>query len=294
MICDLCPRHCRANRDRTAAQGFCRMPSEPVIARAGLHFWEEPVISGSRGSGAVFFSGCNLRCVFCQNYDISTRGVGKPVPVERLRQIYGELIDAGAHNINLVTPTHYTEAILSSLAEPLPVPVVWNSNAYESVTELRRLRGKIQIFLPDFKYADNSIAGHYSAAPDYFEIATRAIDEMFEQTGPFEMGDDGLLKKGVIIRHLILPGQVRNSLAVIDYVRKRFRPGDVMFSLMHQFIPCGRVSETDFPELNRRLRPIEYKRVEHALFASGIEDGFVQDPESADQAFIPSFNGTGV
>ena len=296
MICNLCPRRCHAERGDApgSGHGLCGMPAVPVIARAGLHFWEAPVISGTRGSGAVFFSGCNLRCVFCQNYDISTGGAGTAVSIERLREIYRELVAAGAHNLNLVTPAHYTEAILESLAEPPPVPVVWNTNAYESVETLRRVRGKVQIFLPDLKYADPALAARYSGAPDYVETAQRTIDEMFEQTGPFELGPDGLMKKGVIIRHLILPGQVKNSLAVIDYVKRRFRPGDVMFSLLHQFIPCGRVSEHDFPELNRRLRPLEYKRVERALFDSGIEDGFVQESGAADAAFIPAFDGTGV
>ena len=270
------------------------MSDEIRIARAGLHMWEEPVISGERGSGTVFFSGCNLRCVFCQNYSISTGGSGKAVSVARLQEIYQELIAQGAHNINLVTPTHYLKQICESLSAPLPVPVVWNSNGYENVENLKQLEGKVQIYLPDLKYADNAIAMKYSAAPDYFERACSAIDEMFRQTGKFEFDSDGMLKRGVIVRHLILPGQIENSLRVIDHISSHFSPGDILFGLMRQYTPCGIVSNEKFPELNRPITDEEYKIVEDHLFASNIEDGYVQDKESASKQYIPDFDNSGV
>lgn len=300
-LCELCPRRCRAARPCSLENftgtipGICRSPRNPVVARAALHLWEEPVISGERGSGTVFFSGCNLKCVFCQNYGISTENAGSEISVERLKEIYRELISAGAHNINLVTPAHYADAIIESLSgEKLPVPVVWNSNGYDSVETVRRLKGKVDIFLPDMKYASNTAAARYSSAPDYFEVASLAVKAMYEQTGPFRFGDDGMLQSGVVIRHLILPGQIENSLKVIDFVRENFKPGEVLFSLMRQYLPCGRVSEREFPELNRRVSDEEYKIVEDALFASGIEDGFVQDADSASQIYIPPFDGSGV
>lgn len=291
-ICNICPRRCGVDRDVTP--GYCGMTSELRIARAGLHFWEEPVISGKSGSGTVFFSGCNLRCVFCQNYNISSGGSGKAITIERLQEIYQELIAKGAHNINLVTPTHYLEQIVKSLEKSPDVPVVWNSNGYESVENLHKLEGKVQIYLPDLKYADNQLAAKYSGAENYFETACAAIREMYRQTGDFEFDADGMLKKGVIIRHLIMPGAVENSLKVIDYVSKNFTPGQVLFGLMRQYIPCGMVSEEKFPEINRKVTDEEYQIVEDALFASGIEDGYVQDESSASSEFIPDFDNTGV
>ena len=296
--CLLCPRKCGVKRAENLCctlPGVCASPLNPVVARAGLHHWEEPVISGERGSGAVFFTGCNLHCVFCQNHDISSAPAGKEISVARLREIYFELIAQGAHNINLVTPTHFTDAILSSLEGGLPVPVVWNSNGYEFAASLRKLSGKVQIFLPDLKYADNALAWRYSRTPDYFERALEAIDEMYQQTGPWQMDEEtGLLRSGVVIRHLILPGCVENSKKVIDFVARRFKNGEVFFSLMRQYLPCGKVSDSSFPELNRRVTDEEYQEVEDYLFASGIEDGFVQDAESASCDFIPHFDGTGV
>ena len=263
------------------------------IARAGLHFWEEPCISGEKGSGTVFFSGCNLRCVYCQNYEISTGGSGQEITLPRLKEIYSELIAQGAHNINLVTPTHYTDAVLASLEEPLPVPVVYNTNGYEDVENLKRLEGKVQIYLPDLKYSDDSLAIRYSNAPGYFAAATRAIREMFRQTGRYRIDEEtGLMERGIIIRHLLLPGQVENTKRVIDWVAETFEPGDVLFSLMRQYIPHGKAE--DYPELNRKVTDEEYQTVEDHLFDSGIEDGFVQDEDSASKDFIPSFDGTGV
>lgn len=298
-FCKDCPRQCGVERPETSGEntvlpGVCASPRQPVIARAGLHFWEEPVISGEKGSGTVFFSSCNLHCVFCQNYNISTMRQGKQVTVDRLKEIYNELISQGAHNINLVTPGHYSDAILESLAEPLPVPVVYNTNGYDSVETLRKFEGKVQIYLPDLKYMDNTLAARYSGARDYVDQATAAIREMFRQVGPFEFDDNGMLRKGVVIRHLILPGCVENSLNVIRFVEENFAPDEVIFSLMRQYIPCGKVSEKDFPELNRKVTDEEYETVEEALFNSNIEAGFVQDDDSASSEFIPPFDGTGV
>ncbi|MCI5779113.1 MAG: radical SAM protein [Lentisphaeria bacterium] len=296
MICNLCPRRCNADRPESgpAAAGVCRSPRTAVVARAGLHFWEEPVISGSRGSGAVFFSGCNLHCVYCQNYAISAGRSGTEVSVPRLREIYAELVAQGAHNINLVTPTHFADAVLVSLDPLPPVPVVYNTNGYDLPETLRRFRGKVAVYLPDLKYTDNALARRYSGVNDYFERAVAAIDEMYDQTGDFRFSADGLMQSGVIIRHLMLPGQIENTLKVIDFVARRFRPGQVMFSLMRQYLPCGRVGEREFPELNRRVSDAEYAEAEAALFASGIEDGFLQEAGSAGAEFIPAFDGTGV
>jgi putative pyruvate formate lyase activating enzyme len=274
--------------------GVCHTPALPMVARAGLHHWEEPVISGERGSGTVFFSGCNLNCVYCQNYNISSEIEGKVITVERLKNIYQELIDLGAHNINLVTPTHYSEAILDSLAEPLSVPVVYNTNSYDSVETLKRFENKVQIYLADYKYADNTLGRQYSGVKDYAEVAFAAIKEMYRQTGNYVIDDNGIMQKGIIIRHLILPGAVENTLKVIKLVAENFRPGEVLFSLMRQYLPCGKVSATEYPELNRRVSDEEYEIIEEALFDSGIEDGFVQDESSASGEFIPCFDGSGV
>ena len=290
-ICNFCARRCGIDRSQHA--GFCGMTEKIRIARAGLHFWEEPCISGEKGSGTVFFSGCNLRCVYCQNYEISTGGSGQEITLTRLKEIYSELIAQGAHNINLVTPTHYTDAVLASLEEPLPVPVVYNTNGYEDVENLKRLEGKVQIYLPDLKYSDDSLAIRYSNAPGYFAAATRAIREMFRQTGRYRINEEtGLMERGIIIRHLLLPNQVENTKRVIDWVAETFEPGDVLFSLMRQYIPHGKAE--DYSELNRKVTDEEYQAVEDHLFDSGIEDGFVQDEDSASKDFIPSFDGTGV
>lgn len=294
--CTDCPRNCGVIRPlcrtNAPAPGYCRSPLLPVAARAALHHWEEPCISGTRGSGAVFFSGCNLRCVFCQNAVISSGDTGIPITVERLRAIYDELIAQGAHNINLVTPTPYLRAILRSLDTPPAVPVVYNCGGYESPSAIDALQGKVQIYLPDFKYMDSALAKKYSAAEDYPDIAAAAVLRMYEQVGPYEMDNDGILQKGVIIRHLILPGCVENTKAVIDWVRNHFDDGQVLFSLMRQYVPCGRAA--DFPEINRAVTDAEYNEAEQYLFDSGIEDGFVQEKDSASSDFIPSFCGEGV
>ena len=295
-LCYICPHRCGVDRPENLAGagtfGSCGCGFQPIVARAGLHMWEEPCISGTRGSGTVFFSGCNLHCVFCQNHEISCKGFGKEITIERLQAIYKELIAQGAHNINLVTPTHFTNAIIESLQDKLSVPVVYNTSGFEAVDTLRKLQGKVQIYLPDFKYSDNIAAIKYSNAPDYFRIAAAAIKEMYRQTGDYRLDDDGILQSGVVIRHLILPGNIENSKGVIDWVAENFKQGQILFSLMHQYIPCG--DSYKYPEINRKVSKAEYEKVENYLFASGIEDGFVQEEDAASNEFVPLFDGSGI
>ena len=288
-VCNACPRGCNSLRGETGA-GFCRMGADPVIARAAPHYDEEPVISGTKGSGAIFFSGCALRCRFCQNWPISHGNFGQKVSVERLREIYFELIDQGVHNINLVNPTHFAQAILKSLAEPLPVPVVWNSGGYEKVETLRRFEGKVQVYLPDLKYIQADSARKYSAAGDYFDFAGPALKEMLRQTGPVELDGDGIIRRGTLVRHLILPGRAEESMAILDWIAENL-PG-AWVSLMAQYLPFGQVEGLD--ELNRRLYPEEYEAVVDHLMDLGLEDGFVQELSSSDEKYIPSFDLTGV
>ena len=289
FTCNLCPRKCNIKRKALAdsGKGFCNMGENPVIARADLHFWEEPPISGNKGSGTVFFSGCNLQCVYCQNVKISRGKFGKEITVEELKEIYKELISKGAHNINLVTATHFADAVIKSLDTPLSVPVVYNCGGYESIETLRKLDGKINIYLPDMKYADNDLAIKYSKAPDYFEIAQKAILEMYRQTGDYVLDENGIMQSGVIIRHLILPNHLDNTKRVIDWVKNTFKSGQVMFSLMSQFTP---MDGCNTPLLDRRLTQNEYDEIEEYLFDSGIEDGFMQELSSAKEEYIPPFN----
>ena len=291
MICQLCPRRCGALRTETEGKGYCRMPALPVLARAALHQWEEPPISGTRGSGTIFFSGCPLGCVFCQNEEISHRDVGKPVTVQRLRQICMELVDQGAHNINFVTPTHYSHILAQVLDTPLPVPVVFNSGGYDSVSTLESLEGKIDIYLPDLKYMDSAPAGRYSAAPDYPAVAAAAIREMVRQVGPCIFDENGLLKKGVIIRHLVLPGQAEGAKQVMDWVAREFPKGTVLFSLMSQYTPYGRADQ--FPEIDRKLRRGEIRAVQDYMDALGL-DGFTQERTSAKREYTPPFDLSGL
>ena len=288
-ICSDCPRRCGARRGETG-NGFCGMGAEPVLARAALHFDEEPVISGTRGAGTVFFSGCSLKCVFCQNYEISHGGFGKRVSVDRLREIYFELIDQGAQNIDLVNPTHFTRAILESLEGGLPVPVVWNSGGYDTAETIRALDGKVQVYLPDLKYMRARSSGRYSGAADYFQSASAAIREMLKQVGPVVLDESGAIQSGVIVRHLILPGCADESMAILDWIAENL-PG-AWVSLMAQYLPFGEVEGVD--ELNRRLTQEEYDRVCDHLLELGLEDGFVQELSSSDEKYIPKFDLTGV
>lgn len=265
------------------------MPESPVVARAALHMWEEPCISGTKGSGTVFFSGCTLGCVFCQNRSISHEHFGKAVTVPRLRELFEDLVAQGAHNINLVSPTPYALAIREALSEPLSVPVVWNTGGYERVETLRAMEGKVQIWLPDLKYADSTLAARYSGAEDYFAYATAAILEMYRQTGPYVM-EDGLLKSGVVIRHLMLPGALSNTKAVMDWVAEHFAPGEVLFSLMAQYTPQPGAEGL----LARRITKMEYRSALQYMENLGITDGYSQDADSARREYTPDFDLTGI
>lgn len=288
--CTLCPRKCGV--DRTRGQlGFCRQPGHIRAARAAAHYWEEPVISGSFGSGAVFFSGCTLQCCFCQNGVISQENLGKDVTTEHLREIFLRLIDDGVQNINLVTPTHFLPSILPALSPKLPVPVVYNCGGYERVETLRELDGLVDIYLPDMKYSDAALATALSAAPDYVETAKAAILEMYRQVGPAVIEDD-IMKKGMIIRHLVLPGQIDNSLGVLDWFAEAFPQGDVLFSLMSQYVPMGKAKM--MPPFDRRVTEEEYDAVLSYLDFLGIENGFTQDFSAASEDYIPDFSFEGL
>ena len=291
MICTLCPRACGAERTEYSGGGLCRMPALPVVARAALHQWEEPPISGTRGSGTVFFSGCSLKCVFCQNEPISHGNFGKAVTVEHLREICQNLIAQGAHNINFVNPTHYAHVLSELLEQPFAVPVVYNTGGYDKADTLRMLEGKVDIYLPDLKYLSPDSARRWSAAADYPETATAAILEMFRQTGPCVFDENGLLKKGVIIRHLVLPGRLNEAKEVMDWVAAHFAPGEVLFSLMSQYTPYGKALED--PQLARRLRPSEGRNAREYMSILGLE-GFTQEDASADTGYIPPFDLTGI
>jgi len=289
--CNLCPRHC--NIDRSCRTGFCSVGGEASVCRAAPHYGEEPCISGTRGSGAVFFAGCNLRCVFCQNHEISRGKAGETVGVEGLRDIFLRLRDQGVHNINLVTPTHYSNVIAEALAGvDLGIPVVWNSSGYDAVETLRQLEGLVQIYMPDFKYADAALALKYSAAPDYPAVVVAALREMYRQTGPFRMDEEGILQQGLLIRHLILPGAAENTLRVIDTVEDHLPAKKLLFSLMSQYTPMPGLEA--YPALQRRISRAEYDRCESYLEFSDIEYGYFQSPESATDEMIPDFDGTGV
>ena len=290
MICELCPRNCRAERTDSKAGGFCREPAVPVAARAMLHQWEEPCLVGEKGAGTVFFTGCNLRCCFCQNTPISQQGLGRPITAARLREIFHELVDQGAACIDLVTPTHFTPVILEALGEETwPVPVVWNSGGYEKAETLRRLERKVQVYLPDLKYALPGPAKKYSAAEDYFDWAGPALLEMFRQTGPYQM-ENGLLKRGVLIRHLLLPGELENTKAVIDWVAGTFRPGDVLFSLMSQYTPRPGAEGN----LARHVTKAEYRAAVEYMENCGVTDGYTQERTSAKEEYTPDFDLRGV
>ena len=292
MKCNLCPRQCGAERTERAGEGVCRMPELPVVARAALHHWEEPPISGTRGSGTIFFSGCSLGCVFCQNEEISHRDFGKTISIERLGEICEELARQGAHNLNFVNPTHYAHVVRQVVERfPQNLPVVWNSGGYERVETLRGLEGVVDIYLPDLKYVESAPALRYSDAPDYPEMAKQAIREMVRQTGPCQFDEIGLLKRGVIIRHLVLPGQLAGAKAVMDWIAEEFAPGTVLFSLMSQYTPWGRASE--FPEINRKLRRSEIRSAQAYMENLGL-DCFSQDGESAQREYTPSFDLTGI
>ena len=289
-ICNICPRNC--NVDRAVKTGFCSMTDTVKISRAALHMWEEPCISGTGGSGAIFFSGCNMKCVFCQNYSISTEGFGKEISDSQLMNIFDSLIESGVHNINLVNPTHYAARLEKVLREyNSPVPVVYNSGGYEKVETLKRLEGLIDIYLPDLKYINDEKSKKYSGAPDYFRFASQAIKEMIRQTGSAVFDEEGIMKKGTVIRHLILPKNTNQSIEIINWLKDNV-PNDTYISLMSQYTPIKQ--NESYPELNRRITPREYAKVLDYLLDSGFENIFAQEALSADEAYIPDFDLTGI
>lgn len=288
--CTLCPRNCGVKREEREGRGVCGVGSLPKIARAALHMWEEPCISGTRGSGAVFFSGCGLKCIFCQNEAISHGGEGEYVTPARLSQIFRELEAQGAHNINLVTAAQFVPAVIEALNIYRPaIPIVYNSSGYESVETLKMLEGYVDIYLPDFKYIDPAMAKLLSGAADYPGVAMAAIGEMLRQTGPAVYDENGMMLRGTQIRHLVLPGLTGDSMKILSVIADEF-PGAAV-SLMGQYTPFGKALE--MPGMNRRLKKKEYARVLAHMEAIGL-DGYRQELESASEAFVPAFDGTGV
>lgn len=291
MICKLCPRRCNSLRtENENLNGFCKMPLLPKVALVSLHFWEEPIISGEKGSGTVFFSGCSLECVYCQNFEVSHTGLGKTVTAERLAEIFKELEAMGAHNINLVTPTHYIFAIKEALQIYKPqIPVVYNSSGYDLVESLKELEGLVDIFLLDFKYITPERAMLYSRASDYPSIAKAAILEAVRQC-PEQVIENGIMKKGVIIRHLLLPQATREAISVFDWVREN--ANGAYFSLMSQYLPYGEA--VDMPIINRKITKREYEKVINYILTTDYQNVFIQEMKSADIKYIPKFDFSGV
>ena len=297
MICNLCPRNCNALRSETQGEGFCGMPATPVAARAALHFWEEPPISGTRGSGAIFFSGCPLRCVFCQNETISQKHFGTPLTPERIRSLCLDLIAQGAHNINLVTPGQWRPWIIAALdiarAKGLHLPIVCNTGGYETVESVEAWRGYIDIWLADLKYVSSSLSAELSAAPDYFAQAKPAIEAMMAQAGRPVFDGEGILQKGVILRHLALPGHIDDSFAVLDQMAawNQADPGCFIPSVMSQYTPFYKAAEHG---IGRRITTYEYRRVVNYAMDKGLAQGYMQQKSSAKEEYTPSFDLTGV
>lgn len=292
--CTLCPRECHVDRLAGKA-GYCGMDSTLTAARAALHMWEEPCISGKKGSGAVFFSGCGLRCCFCQNREIAIGTCGEEISVMRLSDIFLELEQKGAANLNLVTGAHYVLQILLALENAhkrgFSLPVVYNSSGYEKIETLKLLKGYVDVYLPDLKYLDGELARNFSHASDYPETACAAIKEMAEQTGACVFGEDGYIRKGTIVRHLILPGHTRNSIRVLEYLHRTYG-NRIYISIMNQYTPV--FTQGKYPELNRKVTAREYRKVLNAALEMGIENGFFQEGETARESFIPAFNCEGV
>lgn len=287
MICSICPRHCNVDRDNTL--GYCKSKSKFTLARAALHYWEEPCISGKNGSGAVFFSGCNLCCVYCQNSPVSKDGIGVEVTDDKLIEIFENLISQGAENINLVNPTHYAERLADVLTRwKSPVPVVYNSSGYEEVETLKKLDGLIDIYLPDLKYIRSDKAYRYSKACDYFEKASLALIEMRRQVK--DTFENSMMKSGLIVRHLILPSNTNSSIEIIDWIKNNL--DDTYLSLMAQYTVCGDLSE--YKEINRKITKREYTKVVDYALNQGMEKLFLQELSSADKSFIPAFDFTGI
>lgn len=294
QCCKLCLRNCGVNRLKNVL-GFCKAGEKVKIAKVSLHKWEEPCISGTCGSGTVFFSNCNLKCVFCQNYNISSKGLGKEVSIKRLSEIFLEQQEKGAHNINLVTPTHYILQIVKALdiakSNGLKLPILFNTNSYANLESIKYLKGYIDVYLPDLKYFDDRYAIKYSSAPNYFKYASENIEEMIRQVGNVELDKHGLIKKGVIIRHLMLPGLLFDSKKIIDYIANNFS-NSAYISLMNQYTPMYK--SYMFPELNKPLNPKHYNKMIDYCISLGITNGFIQDSGSSSKRFIPDFNLSGI
>lgn len=310
MKCNLCPRKCNVDRE-DGKIGYCGMPAQLKVARAALHFWEEPCISGEAGSGAVFFSGCQLRCIFCQNHNIAIGEIGKTITIERLSEIFMELQEKGANNINLVTPTHFVPQIIQALdlarRAGLKLPIVYNTSAYETVETLKSLEGYVDIYLPDFKYIAAKLASDYSNAKDYFKVAVKAIAEMYRQVGnpqfneksiKASLGDlennkieEGMMTKGVIVRHLMLPGEFVDSKNIITYLYQTYG-NNVFISIMNQYTPLNQVKNIE--KLNRKITKKEYDKLVDFAIDLGVENGFIQEGKTAEESFIPSFDCEGV
>lgn len=292
--CKLCPRNCGINR-LDGNIGFCKSGKNIRVAKVSLHHWEEPCISGDSGSGTVFFSHCNLQCSFCQNHKISTEGAGKEISIERLSEIFLEQQQKSAHNINLVTPTHYVPQIIEALriakSKGLTIPVIYNTNSYESIETLKSLKGYIDVYLPDLKYFSNKYSCRYSNSPDYFHHATKAIEEMFSQVGKLKFNNKGLIEKGVIIRHLMLPGLLFDSKKIMDYIYNTFG-NSVYISIMNQYTPMPLYN--NYPEINKPLNPKHYDALIDYCLSLGIENAFIQENGTCSESFIPSFDLTGV
>ena len=291
--CTLCPRMCHA--DRTSKTGFCRCTDEITAARAALHFWEEPCISGSGGSGTVFFSGCTLKCCFCQNYQISQEGLGKELSPERLAQIFLSLQEQGAHNINLVTGTHFLPGILAALdlARPkLSIPVVYNCGGYEKPEVIQLLDGYVDIYLPDLKYFDSKLSSEYSGAGDYFSVASRAVSAMIAQTGSPVFNEEGIMIRGVLIRHMVLPGSRKDSVSILRWLEENLPKDGFLLSLLSQYTPFYKSSE--HPRINRRLTTYEYEKVLEEAVSLGLTRGFMQEKSSAKEEYTPPFDLEGL
>ena len=291
--CTLCPRNCKVNR-LSGQTGFCGMPASVSVARASLHMWEEPCISGTNGSGTVFFTGCNLKCVFCQNHTIAVGKKGRQVSISQLADLFLMLQEKGSHNINLVTPSHYVPGIAEALTlaknQGLMIPIVYNTSGYDSVKTLAMLDGLVDVYMPDFKYVSSELSKRYSHASDYFEVAKASLAEMYRQVGAPVLDGD-MLVKGVLVRHLILPGCIEDSKAVIQYLYHTYG-NNIYLSIMNQYTPLPHVAA--FPEINRKLTPNEYDEVVDYAIQLGVENGFIQEGNTAEESFIPEFDFTGL
>ena len=291
--CSLCPRSCKV--DRSVQTGYCGCSDRIKIARAALHLWEEPCISGSRGSGAVFFSGCTIRCCFCQNYTISSQGFGKEITIRRLADIFLELQEKGAHNINLVTATQYVPSIIRALdlvKGKLKIPVVYNCGGYEKKETIRLLGDYVDVYLPDLKYYDPVLSLKYSKAEDYFKMASEAVLMMTEQKGPLLFDKDNMMKRGVIIRHMVMPGCYKDSIVLLNWIKDHLKEDSFLVSLLSQYTPFYKSSE--YPEINRRITTYEYQKVLKEAVRLGLTDGYMQEKSSAKEEYTPPFNLEGV